>query len=239
MRGLIVAEYKKLTTTRATYLLLAGVIVVALVTVFDPGHDAATFERPFHEQTFVLYTALLTRILILIFGIRLVTDEFRHNTIIPTFLIAPRRAWVVVAKAVVVAIAGGLLGLAAAVAMTVAAGALAWSDGTTLTLGADAWRALGAMTAGGAMWGLIGLALGTLIRSQIIATVGGMAWLMAVEDAIKGSLGDLAGYLPGQAGLTLATGADASATLTGLVTMLAYATLLIVVSGFAIKRDVT
>ena len=78
MRSLIAAESRKLTTTRTPYLLLAGVIAMAVISVIDPGHSAGTFQKPFHEQTFVFFTALLTRVLILVLGIRAVTDEWRY-----------------------------------------------------------------------------------------------------------------------------------------------------------------
>jgi ABC-2 type transport system permease protein len=48
---------------------------------------------------------------------------------------------------------------------------------------------------------MIGVGLGLLIRSQVAAVVGGLVWLMAIEEMVRGRLGDLAGYLPGQAGL--------------------------------------
>lgn len=238
MKSLLTAELRKLVTTRSTYFLVAAVAAVALVSVQDPGHNAATFEKPFHEQTFVLFTAILSRVLIVILGIRMATDEFRHGTIVPTFLVTPRRGRVVAAKAVVAAASGALLGLLAWVAITGAAAGLAASEGTSLTVGADAARSLAGMVAGGALWGVIGLGLGTMIRSQIVATVAGLVWLMGVEDAVKGSLGDLGGYLPGQAGLGLATAPDAHVALVAAATMLAYAAFTIVGATVLIKRDV-
>jgi ABC-2 type transport system permease protein len=238
MGSLIAAEFKKLLTTRSTYLLAAAVAVAGVVTVFDPGHDASTFAKPFHEQAFVLFTALITRIFILVLGIRAVTDEFRHGTIVPSFLVTPRRAHVIVAKGVAVAVFGAILGLVAWGAITIAASALAVSDGTTLTVGEDALRSMAGMVAGGAMWAVIGLGLGAILRSQLVATVGGLVWLMGIEDAVKGWFGDLAGYLPGQAGLALATAPDERAALTGVVTLLAYALVIGLGALFAIRRDV-
>lgn len=239
MRRLIAAEVKKLTTTRTTYLLLIGVIAMSVISVVDPGHSAATFAKPFHEQTFVFFTALLTRILILVLGIRAVTDEWRHGTIVPTLLVIPRRGRLLASKAVAVAALGSGMALIAWLAMVTTASALAASEGTALTLGSGAVRSLGGMTASGALWGVIGVGLGSVIRSQILATVGGVVWLMGVEDAIRGWLGDLAGYLPGQAGLSMAIAPTPRAVAIGATTMLVYAVLITLGARLGIRRDVS
>lgn len=239
MKNLIAAEAKKLSTTRSVYFLLAGVILMAVMSVIDPDHSAATFDKPFHEQTFVFFTSLLTRVLILVLGIRVMSDEFRHGTIVPTFLLTPDRRHVLIAKAITAAVTGAAFALIAWVAMTTAAGAIAVSDGTTLQLDAGAWRSLIGMTAAGAAWGLIGLGLGTLIRSQIVATVGGIVWLMGIEDAVRGWFGDLASYLPGQAGLTLAIAPAPRALYLGATTLALYAALSTVAGAWAVRRDLT
>jgi hypothetical protein len=123
--------------------------------------------------------------------------------------------------------------------MTAVGSAIAASDGTSLQLGPDAWRSLAGTTFAGAAWGLIGLGLGTLIRSQIVATVGGLVWLMGIEDAVRGWLGDLGGYLPGQAGLALAIGSTSRASVFGIVTMLVYVGAIGLLGALAFRRDVT
>lgn len=238
MTRLIAAEFRKLTTTRSTYLLLAAVATVAAITVLDPGHDAATFEKPFHEQMFVLFTALLSRVLIVILGIRAMTDEFRHGTVVSSLLVTPRRERVVAAKAVAVGVVGAVLGLVAWSSMTSVAAVVAATDGATLELGMDGWRTLVGMIGGGALWGLVGVGLGTVIRSQIAATVGALVWLMGIEDGIRGWLGDLAGYLPGQAGLAMAISPGGGPALTAALTLLAYAALFLGAGLAAVRRDV-
>jgi ABC-2 type transport system permease protein len=239
MADLIAAEVKKLTTTRTLYLVLTGVIAMAVISVIDPDYGAATFEKPFHEHTFVFFASLLTRVLILVMGIRAITDEFRYGTIVSSLLVVPRRSRLLAAKGVAVAGIGSMLALIAWAAMTAAASSVALSHGTTLALGSGAWRSLGETVAAGAAWAVIGLGLGAIIRSPIVATVGGAVWLMGVEDAVRGWLGDLAGYLPGQAGLSMAIAPTSRAMLAGTLTIAVYAGLMTLVGARAMRRDVT
>ena len=239
MKGLVRAEIKKLVSTRSTYLLLFATVVVAIVTVLDPGHSAATFARPFDEQTFVFFTSLLVRLLIFVLGVRAITDEFRHGTIVPTLLVSPRRNQMYAAKALVVAGVGTLFAVTAWGAMVGAASAVAASEGTSLSLGAEAWRSLGGTTLSGVAWGLIGLGLGSILRSQLVATVGGLVWLMGLEDAVRGWLGDAAAYLPGQAGMSLVLGSTPRTVLFGAATMAAYVAVTSAGARLALKRDIS
>jgi ABC-2 type transport system permease protein len=239
MRRLTLAEIVKLTTTRAIYLLFAAAIVIAVVTTLDPQHSAATFDKPFHELTFVFFGALLTRILILVLGIRMATDEFRYGTIVPSLLATPKRSRVLAAKAIAAAAAGIVIALVSWVAMATTASFIARSEGTSLVLDAGAWRALGGAVLAGALWGVIGVGLGAIIRNQVIAIVGGLVWLMGLEDVVKGLLGDAGGYLPGQAGLSLALAPGGRVFTVALATLLAYAAAVVVAGTQAMKRDVT
>lgn len=233
------AEWRKLTTTRSIYLLLGGVAALAIVTVMDPGYEAAEFGKPFHEHTFVLFTSLLSRILIFVLGVRVITDEFRHGTIVPSLLSSPRRGRLLAAKAFVAAAAGAVLGAVAWGAMTGAAAVAASSGGATLALDAGAWRSFGGMTLAGAGWALVGLGVGAIVRSQVVAIVGGLIWLMGLEDGLRGWFGDLAGYLPGQAGLALTTSPTARGTFLAAAILTGYAAVALAIGTRALRRDVS
>lgn len=239
MRDSVVAELKKLASTRWIYLLGLGVAALAVVSVLDPARDAATFDKPFHEQVFVLFASLLTRVLVFVMGVRVMTDELRHGTIVPTFLATPRRGRVLAAKAVAAAAAGAALAVAGWAAMTGAAAAAASSEGTSLTLDSSVWRSLAGTGGAGAAWAVIGLGIGTIVRSQVAAIVGGLVWLMALEDGLAGWLGDLGEFLPGQAGLAVAVGLPGRGPAVAAATVAAYAALAYGASRVAIRRDVT
>jgi ABC-2 type transport system permease protein len=239
MKNLVVAELAKLRTTRTPYLLLAGAVALAVTSVLDPGRDATTFRQPFHEQTFVFFTSFLVRILVLVMGVRAITDELRHGTIVSTLVVTPRRGRVIAAKAVAVGAAGAVVAVAGWLAMTGAAAVVADMDGTVLRLRDGGLRSLAGSAGAGVAWALVGLGLGAIVRSQLAATVGGLVWLMGLEDAVRGWVGDLATYLPGQAGLALAVGSSERALAAGGVTMAVYAALALAAGTALMRRDVT
>src|SRR5688572_7307667 len=149
MKTLMRSEFLKLRTTRTVFYLPAGIVAISVVTVLDPNATAATFDKPFNEQAFLLFTSMLTRLLIFVLGVRLITDEFRHGTIVPTLLASPRRGRVVAAKAVVAGLAGSVAGALAWTTMTTAASVVASSEGASLTLDATAWATFAGMIGAG------------------------------------------------------------------------------------------
>jgi ABC-type transport system involved in multi-copper enzyme maturation permease subunit len=232
------AEFLKLRTTRTIYFLLAGIVAISVVTVLDPNQTAETFRKPFNEQGFLLFTSMLTRLLIFVLGVRLMTDEFRHGTIVPTLLATPRRGRVVGAKALVAGAAGVVAAALAWIAMTVTASVVASTEGTTLALDATAWQTFAGMLGAGAAWGVFGVLLGAIVRNQLAVTVGGLLWLLGIEDMFRGFLGDLGGYLPGQAGLLMVLAPTDGAAVTGLATILAYGTGFALLALRGMRRDI-
>lgn len=55
-----------------------------------------------------------------------------------------------------------------------------------------------------AVWAAIGTGLGAVIRNQVAATVGGLVWVVVVENVASGFLGGATRFLPGQAAHALA-----------------------------------
>lgn len=239
MKRLIASELIKLRTTRTVYLMLLGLVALAGLTVIDPDRPAAAFAQPFHEQMFVFFTTMLARIMILVVGIRAITDEFRHGTMAPTLLVSPNRTRLLLAKVIAVAGVGALFGLVAWGVMVGAASAIAALDGVSLRLGADATRSLIGSVAAGAGWAALGVGVGAIIRSQVAAIVSGFLWLMILEDNVRGWLGDFEPYLPGQAGFSLALAPTPRALWVGALTMAGYVAVGIWGGALTMTRDVT
>jgi ABC-2 type transport system permease protein len=198
MRSLIKAELLKLKTTRTPFGLLAGAVGISIFAVVAPGENAIQeFGRSLHEQQWMFFVGFLTRIFLLVLGIRAITDEFRYGTITPTLLTVPQRTRVVGAKLIAVAGAGLAITVAVMAAMTATASV-------------------------GMIWPIIGLGIGLIVRAQVAAIVGGILWLMAIEDVVRSRLGDIGDYLPGNAGLGAALAPTTRVLLVSALTLMAY-----------------
>ena len=124
--------------------------------------------------------------------------EFRHQTAVPTFLTTPARSRVLTAKALAHACAGLLVALACvAVQMSLA---LPWLASNRQPVhpwdAAVAEPALTAVLAGVAYTSL-GVALGTLLRNQVVALVVTFGWFAVAENALATITPGISRFLPG------------------------------------------
>src|SRR5262249_54303892 len=118
-------------------------------------------------------------------GGMLITSEYRHGTIKPTFLFDPRRSHVLAAKAaasLLTGVAFGLVGEAlgygiGALALHARGIPFALSTGQTVLL-------IGGGLAAVALWGVIGVAVGAIVRSQVGTIVGLLTWGLAVDGLL-------------------------------------------------------
>lgn len=196
----------------------------------------------------------------LLIGTLLVTGEFRHKTLTPTFLATPRRGRALVAKVLAGIVMGGVYGiLGIAVTVGPGAGVLAAMGIDTQLGSADTWAMIGRMLIAYALWVLIGIGVGTLVRNQVAAVVGVIAFTQFVEPILRTiagfvqGVGDATQYLPGAASDALvgasiystvsmgdAGGAVALDWWAGGLVLLAYA-LVLLVAGYYVswRRDVS
>jgi ABC-2 type transport system permease protein len=241
MKNLIRAEFIKLFTTRGAAGILLGATAISVVAYVAPGENAvAEFTKPLYEQQSFFFTAVLMRVLLLVLGIRAVTEELRHGTVTPSLLAAPRRGRLVAAKVLTLAVGGTAIALVAGAALVGTALSVAAVNGAEFQIGASDWSTFAGMALTGALWPVIGAGLGLIVPSQVAATVGGLVWLMAIEDMIRMRLDDLGGYLPGQSGLGLANASSETALAGAGLILLTYAAATVVGGAFLYRRrDVT
>ncbi|MEV0186619.1 hypothetical protein AB0I54_46660 [Streptomyces sp. NPDC050625] len=212
MHTLIRTEVLKLRTVRSPWLLLAAspLLVIAgvsgLVVSSDKVLDTAM-------QSGALAHVGLTSILTLVFGILAVAGEYRHKTITDTYLSTPARGPVNGAKLLVYtgfgAVSGAvssLVGLGVAAAWWADKGvSFAWTD-------SQMWATIGGGVAWDAAFAAIGVGVGALIRSLVGAVAVALAWVALVEGIVGQLIGNLARWLPFNAGQALGAGVKAMTT---------------------------
>ena len=186
MSTLIHAELLKIRTTRSWWAYL--IVIVLLTGVGAAGQIGSAGDRERSTLQFQLDladTVGLIVLLAIILGISVITTEFRHGTITPTFLAAPRRERVLAAKTVSVAIVAlGFALLSLLVLIAVAVPWLAIVDATTHFGDGEVWEQLAQAIFSAVLWGLLGVAIGTLVQNQVAALVGTLVWLFVVETLV-------------------------------------------------------
>ncbi|HCU93932.1 MAG TPA: hypothetical protein DHU96_14890 [Actinobacteria bacterium] len=245
MLPVIRAEFRKLTTIRAPWLLLAAgpLIVVAGVSglVVSGGnvHDPATQRAAFAHVG-------LAAIVTLIFGITAVAGEYRHGTVTDTYLSFPARSRVVTAKLAVYGLVGAAAGLVSCLAAIAATAAWWAAKGASVHLPpASTWRTLAGGMAASIALAAIGVGVGALIRNLAGAIAAALAWIALIEG-IAGQLAGagLARWLPYSASEALSQ-ADLTPGVRllpqwgGGLVLLGYAAVFAAAALITLKRDVT
>lgn len=191
----------------------------------------------------------------LLIGTLLVTGEFRHKTLTPTFLAIPRRGMVLWGKIIAGALMGVLYAVAAVVATTAPSAAILAGFGLATELGSiDTWALLGRVVIAFVLWTLIGIGVGLVVRNQVAAIVIVLAFTQFIEPLLRiggsfvAGISDAARFLPGAAsdalvGSSLLTfGGGSSETLqwwAGGAVLLAYGAVLLVLGYLTSwRRDV-
>lgn len=203
-----------------TSLMLIAFAVGIVLTVFS---GVSILAEPERAGDVVEVTNLYTDTVYLawvfppLVGVLFMTGEFRMGTAVHTFLQTPRRGSVVAAK-MLASVVGG-----AAVALSSLAGAFLTAAVITQVAGdpvmPDMDRVLGALVGlvgTGAVVAPMGVAVGTLVRSQLAALGIFLGWVLLIEQVFVGLLGPAGVYMPG-ALMTRAVSLElGSATLTDL-----------------------
>ncbi len=171
-----------LRTLRSTWVLSGLVVVLQLCFALADGRTGLTGTQQFIKELSLM--PLLTAVLIAALGVNTFGMEYRHRTITTTVLTLRSPAWIVAAKALVVAAVGaGTAGVAAAVDYL-----------GVLTIGQTAPDSHRALAAAGAtvlyvtLTGLVGLAVAGLTRNAVAALCIAVLWPAVVEPLLVAAL---------------------------------------------------
>jgi len=202
MIGLLRSELRKLTTGHTVLVLtVVGLGLVAASASF--GLFATDLVGPFTGSERQVAEAIGSlggnSVIVLIVGILSVTTEFRHGTIGRTLQLEPSRSRVLTAK-LTAAVGFALAFTALALLVVAALVAIAASGaGVSPAWGPEETRALWQAPVGFALNAMLGVAVGALLRSQVIAISIALVWLFVVETLVVFLLPTLGRYLPFQA----------------------------------------
>lgn len=209
------AEFMKIFTTRIWWvlaLILFGYVGFTAVAIgfslsVTPEEAGMSIPDGFLAPLVYSMATAIGYVFPVIFGAMSITSEVRHRTLGTVFLGTPNRSVVLAAKAVAGLVIGAVYGIAGLVG-SVGLGApvlLAVGDETRLGDG-DTWAMFGRIVLAMALWGVVGVALGVLIPSQIGSIVTIIAFTQFVEPTLRIAaafvdwLGELGRFLPGAAG---------------------------------------
>jgi ABC-2 type transport system permease protein len=202
--NLIKSEWRKLIYARAHWgLLIAATFISTLSVVVTPfiiDSQGELFGFGLDQTEAVDSTyanGISGYIFAIILGIMLMAGEFRHGTAVATFLTAPKRGSVLVAKLAIAAI-GGVLIMWVSAGISFLAGYFALMSFENVASPSENLflNTMIASTIGGAVLGVIGVALGTLVRNQMLAITGALVYLFVIDPILLTVWPDTGKYLP-------------------------------------------
>jgi ABC-2 type transport system permease protein len=237
------AELLKIRSTRTTAGLVLGMVAIVLLFVLLTSllSDIRSL-RGQTDQRSLFAIGSFAGVFSALAGIMLVTSEYRFGTIRPTFLFSPRRSRVVAAK-IVASFLAGVVFAAVGEALSVGVG-YAVLDGRGISISLDrgdfGLLTLGTIV-GTALWGGIGVGLGMIVRNQVGAIIGLLAWGFVIENLLLALVPSVGRLTPGQAqnGFIGLTDAHLLGPAAGAAVLVAW-TAALCVAGVALtaRRDV-
>jgi ABC-2 type transport system permease protein len=202
MTAQLKAELLKIRSTRTTVGLALGMVALILLFSLLPGllretHDLTSAE----DQREVLSVGSLAGVFSALAGIMLVTGEYRYGTIRPTFLFTPTRARVLAAKLAAGFLAGAIFGVVGeALGFGIGYACLAGRNIDYALDGGQTMLLLLGTVAVCAIWGGIGVALGAMLRNQVGAIIGLLAWGFVAENLLFSLVPSVGRFGPVHAG---------------------------------------
>jgi len=256
MTNLIKSEWIKVTTTKMWWILfivgigltvLSSLPLILLSGLVDEASGTEYGPTLLDQEAMQQLWSTMgsAAIVALILGILSFTEQYRHETITDTFLTAPRRSRVILAKSAVYAILGAIL----AVLTCVTAGVLimitlAGRAHAPYDTGMILQMAVGVILCY-MLYAILGVAIGALIINQIAAIVIALLWVMLIESLIVALKPEVGKWMPGGAASGILnsvspTGAALLPAWLATIVLIGYAVVFAGAAAFTtLRRDIT
>lgn len=235
------SEFRKVRTTRSALSLLAGLIALSIAATWaaaaqaSPAELATALTRP--DALLAIVIAL--PVFVAVLGIRSYTDEVRHGSVVTTFLATPARRRVLAAKSFVVGAVSAAFGAIAMLAgvATVAVYGAAHHAALTIDVAMISTLFAKAVVLATA-WGVIGVAIGVVIRQQVAAIVGLLVWMLIGEGLLSGAVPALTRWLPAQSAIIGLGFDDGTFSLVAAVVAVGWIAAAQLLAAVMVQRDV-
>jgi ABC-2 type transport system permease protein len=177
--SLITVERIKLFSTRSPYWCLGAIVLASalfglLIGLVERGSQAIPY--------FALRGVGLGMSIFMVLAALAVTTEYRFNTLKSTFLAAPKRINVLLAKTLLLAGLGAVVGFVCGVGAFFLTKALAKEPPAPLALQGEVWREVAGYAALFAIAAVISVSVGTLLRQSAGAIALLLLWPLLIES---------------------------------------------------------
>jgi ABC-type transport system involved in multi-copper enzyme maturation permease subunit len=175
----------------------AGALLLLALAGTEEGRQAGlTPVRTTEDVRLIVQTGAQAFLFVLVLAATMATTEYRYATAAGTYLTTPHRGRVVTAKSVAAIPVGALFGLLSGLlALVIVLGWFAVKGGgpsidqtVALAVAEDALQC--------AYAGVLGVALGVAIRSQVVAILAVLGWTLVVEPLVSSLLPSVLPWMP-------------------------------------------
>jgi ABC-2 type transport system permease protein len=193
--ALLRSEWVKLRTLTSTWWCLGVHAAVALGVGVLAAATTQTADDAGSAVSGALTGFAFAQVALLVLGVLAMSAEFGSGMVLASLTAVPRRTRVLAAKTVVVALVCAVPTAVCGVLCALAAGALTAVPGGVPLLSADVLRPLGLQVAAGVLVGVLGLGLGTLLRSTAGGVGLGAVLVLALPPVLAIAGGRLGGRI--------------------------------------------
>ncbi|WP_421118133.1 ABC transporter permease [Aquihabitans daechungensis] len=204
MNALLAGEWLKLRTTRLLPVMVAAAVALSMLAV--GGTTLATKRSEIGLESDeglrrILSVSGTGAVVVLLLGVLIAAGEYRHGTATDTFLTTPKRHRVVTAKLAIGAAVGASTGLLIVLGTLAAlAFGLPAKDSSVPISDGLMWATLAGTVAYSTLFAVLGVALGALLRQQVLAVALALGWIAIVEHILVNFVPSIGRWLPAAAG---------------------------------------